>query len=112
MREAHVDLPGHNEKIRVPARCYVKLHPLELPFTDGMETTVFGLACFGSAERKFGKISGVCSPPMNYPGAYTLNPTNQGVCSAMTGHNGVVRVVFSASDRFLRNAVQGVLAIP
>ena len=104
MPEANEALPGGNEKIPVPVRRYVNLYPLELRFPDGMESALFGLRCFGSAERKFREIRGAYSTSMDYPRGYTPNPTNQEMCSAPTGQNEVVRAIFPASDCFLRSA--------
>ena len=39
-------------------------------------------------------MSGVFSTAVGYAGGYTPNPTYQEVCSGLTGHNEVVRVVY------------------
>jgi peptide-methionine (S)-S-oxide reductase len=57
-------------------------------------TQLFGLGCFWGAERKFWGIHGVFSTSVGYAGGYTPNPNYQEVCSGMTGHNEVVRVVY------------------
>ncbi len=87
-------LPGRSDRMLVPARHFVLDRPLLPPFPDGMETALFGLGCFWGAERKFWEASGVFSTSVGYAGGYTLNPTYQEVCSGLTGHNEVVRVVF------------------
>lgn len=56
--------------------------------------TLFGMGCFWGAERHFWQIPGVYSTAAGYAGGYTPNPTYQEVCTGMTGHNEVVRVVF------------------
>jgi peptide-methionine (S)-S-oxide reductase len=55
---------------------------------------MFGLGCFWGAERKFWQLQGVWTTMVGYAGGYTRNPTYKEVCSGMTGHNEVVRVVF------------------
>ena len=87
-------LRGRNDRMPVPARHFVLDSPLLPPFPDGMETAVFGLGCFWGAERKFWEASGVYSTSVGYAGGSTPNPTYQEVCSGLTGHNEVVRVVF------------------
>ena len=55
---------------------------------------MFGLGCFWGAERKFWQQEGVYSTSVGYAAGMTPNPTYEEVCSGMTGHNEVVRVVF------------------
>jgi peptide-methionine (S)-S-oxide reductase len=55
---------------------------------------MFGLGCFWGAERKFWQQDGVYSTAVGYAAGMTPNPTYEEVCSGMTGHNEVVRVVF------------------
>jgi peptide-methionine (S)-S-oxide reductase len=59
-----------------------------------MELALFGLGCFWGAERKFWQTPGVYSTAVGYAAGFTPNPTYDEVCSGMTGHNEVVRVVF------------------
>ena len=87
-------LPGRSEKMQVPARHYVNGHSLEAPYPEGMATALFGLGCFWGAERKFWELEGVYTTAVGYAGGYTPNPTYQEVCSGMTEHNEVVRVVY------------------
>lgn len=87
-------LPGRSEPMPVPERHFVNNNPLQPPYPDGMEIAMFGLGCFWGAERKFWQQSGVFVTAVGYAGGVTPNPTYQEVCSGMTGHNEVVRVVF------------------
>ena len=86
-------LPGRDEKMPVPERHYVNGNPLTPPFPDGMELAMFGMGCFWGAERKFWELPGVFTTAVGYAGGYTPNPTYKEVCTGMTGHNEVVRVV-------------------
>ena len=87
-------LPGRPEKIRVPDKHFVLGTPLEPPFPEGMEQAVFGMGCFWGAERMFWEMEGVYTTAVGYAAGYTPNPTYEEVCSAKTGHNEVVLVVF------------------
>ena len=87
-------LPGRAEKMRVPKQHYVNGHELEPPYPEGMELALFGLGCFWGAEKYFWQLPGVHVTAVGYAGGPTPNPTYQEVCSGMTGHNEVVRVVF------------------
>lgn len=87
-------LPGRSQPLQVPNRHYVNGNPLQPPYPEGMEIAMFGLGCFWGAERKFWQLEGVYSTSVGYAAGSTPNPTYEEVCTGMTGHNEVVRVVF------------------
>ncbi|MBL1178745.1 peptide-methionine (S)-S-oxide reductase MsrA [Pantanalinema sp. GBBB05] len=87
-------LPGRSEAMPVTDRHFVNGNPLQPPYPAGLEMAMFGLGCFWGAERKFWQQAGVFSTAVGYAAGVTPNPTYQEVCSGMTGHNEVVRVVF------------------
>ncbi len=87
-------LPGRAEPMAVPAAHFVNGRPLKPPYPAGLELAMFGLGCFWGAEKRFWQIAGVYVTAVGYAGGYTPNPTYEEVCSGMTGHNEVVRVVF------------------
>ncbi|WP_370152694.1 peptide-methionine (S)-S-oxide reductase MsrA [Ferrovibrio sp.] len=88
-------LPGRDTPMAVPARHFVNGNPLLPPFAEGLELALFGLGCFWGAERKFWQAGpGIHSTAVGYAAGYTPNPTYEEVCSGLTGHNEVVRVVF------------------
>jgi peptide-methionine (S)-S-oxide reductase len=94
-------LPGRATRMRVPEKHFVLGSPLEPPFPAGMQLALFGMGCFWGAERKFWEAPGVFSTSVGYAGGSTPNPTYEEVCSGLTGHNEVVRVVFDpAAIRF------------
>ncbi len=92
--DAEEALPGRNEKTSVPRQHYVNGHPLEPPYPQGMEMALFGMGCFWGAERLFWQLSGVYVTAVGYAGGITPNPTYREVCTGMTGHAEVVRVVY------------------
>ncbi|MEN9214498.1 MAG: peptide-methionine (S)-S-oxide reductase MsrA [Gloeomargarita sp. DG02_4_bins_56] len=87
-------LPGRSTAMPVPEKHYVNGNRLTPPFPAGMELAMFGMGCFWGAEKKFWQMPGVYSTMVGYAAGFTPNPTYQEVCTGMTGHNEVVRVVF------------------
>jgi len=87
-------LPGRAERVAVPPEHFVLGTPLVPPWPDGFEDAVFAMGCFWGAERKFWTAPGVYSTAVGYAGGATPNPSYREVCSGMTGHTEVVRVVF------------------
>ena len=90
-------LPGRDRPMEVPERHFANGARLEPPFPPGSALATFGMGCFWGAERKFWTIPGVVSTMVGYAGGYTPNPTYEEVCSGLTGHAEVVRVVFDPS---------------
>ena len=87
-------LPGRTERMQVPARHFVNGNPLEAPFPEGLRLALFGMGCFWGAERKFWSLPGVYSTSVGYAAGLTPNPSYEEVCTGLTGHNEVVRVVY------------------
>lgn len=87
-------LPGRAAIMPVPASHFVTGHRLVPPFPDGMELAMFGMGCFWGAERGFWQLPGVYSTMVGYAAGITPNPHYDEVCSGMTGHTEVVRLVF------------------
>jgi len=88
-------LPGRSESMPIPAQHYVNGNSMKPPYPDNLAIAMFGMGCFWGAERKFWQLDkGIYITAVGYAGGVTPNPTYEEVCSGMTGHNEVVRVVY------------------
>ncbi len=87
-------VPGRPTPLAVTDRHFVNGRPILPPFPEHLELALFGLGCFWGAERSFWQLPGVYVTAVGYAGGLTPNPTYEEVCSGLTGHNEVVRVVF------------------
>ena len=65
---------------------------MEIP--NDFEVIILGMGCFWGAEKIFWQLDGVYHTSVGYAGGYTKNPTYDEVCSGLTGHTEVVRVVY------------------
>jgi len=59
---------------------------------------IFGCGCFWGAEKCFWKLPGVVTTSVGYAGGNKTNPTYYEVCSGITGHSEVVRVVWDKRE--------------
>jgi peptide-methionine (S)-S-oxide reductase len=87
-------LPGRETETPITNEHFVLGTPLKPPFPEGAQSAVFGLGCFWGAERKFWEAPGVITTAVGYAAGETANPSYEEVCSARTGHNEVVLVVW------------------
>lgn len=94
MPEAAEALPGRRTPLEVPQAHFVNGHRIVPPFPAGLREAVFGLGCFWGAERLFWQLPGVYSTAVGYAGGLTPNPTYEEVCTGLTGHAEVVRVIY------------------
>jgi len=61
---------------------------------EGYKSIILGMGCFWGAEKIFWDLNGIYHTSVGYAGGYTKNPTYEEVCSGLTGHTEVVRLVY------------------
>jgi peptide-methionine (S)-S-oxide reductase len=98
MPDADTALPGRDRQMPVPERHFVLDAPLRGPFPQDTEQVIFGAGCFWGVEKSFWQTEGVYTTAVGYAAGLTPNPTYEEVCSARTGHNEVVLVVYRPSE--------------
>ena len=59
---------------------------------------IFGCGCFWGAEKCFWKLPGVITTSVGYAGGETKNPSYYEVCSGITGHAEVVKVIWNENQ--------------
>ena len=95
-------LAGRGEPLPLHNVHHVHGRPLRGDRADGgftgLEMVDLGLGCFWGAERRFWQQPGVFTTAVGYAGGGTPNPTYDEVCSGMTGHTEVVRVVYDPAQ--------------
>jgi peptide-methionine (S)-S-oxide reductase len=60
-------------------------------------TAYFATGCFGGAERRVWQMDGVLETSVGYMGGIRPNPSYEQVCTGVTGHAEMVKVVFDES---------------
>lgn len=87
-------LPGRSKAMPMAETHFVSGRTMTADVPDGMEVAIFGMGCFWGVERIFWKLPGVWLTMVGYSGGFTPHPSYEEVCTGMTGHNEVVRVVY------------------
>jgi len=87
-------LPGRETPLCIPERHFINDNPIAPPFPDSIQEAVFALGCFWGAERFFWQQSGVFSTAVGYAGGITPNPSYKELCTGLTGHTEVIKVLF------------------
>ena len=80
---------SHNNTLHRILKTYIKKDP---NFNE--DEIIFGCGCFWGAEKCFWKLPGVVTTSVGYAGGNKINPNYYEVCSGLTGHSEVVRVVW------------------
>ena len=88
-------LPGRETAICIPENHFVTDQPISPPFPENIEEAIFAMGCFWGAERFFWQQTGVFSTAVGYAGGLTPNPTYKELCTGLTGHTEVVKVIFN-----------------
>ena len=71
---------------------------ISFPGGGKLEQAMFGMGCFWGAEKKFWELEGVKLTAVGYAGGTTRNPNYRDVCTGLTGHNEVVKVLFDPAE--------------
>ena len=71
---------------------------ISFPKDGKLEQAIFGMGCFWGAEKKFWELKGVKLTAVGYAGGITKNPNYRDVCTGLTGHNEVVKVLFDPTE--------------
>ena len=68
------------------------------PEDNKLEQAMFGMGCFWGAEKKYWELKGVKLTAVGYAGGVSKSPSYQDVCTGLTGHNEVVKLLFDPSE--------------
>ena len=96
MPKEETALPGRDTSITISDKHFVLGTSQTSPKEENLNFAMFGMGCFWGAERKFWEIPDIKTTSVGYAGGYTPHPLYEEVCSGMTGHNEVVRVIFDS----------------
>jgi len=87
-------LPGRDYAMPITNRHFVTGNPIAPPYPKHLLEALFGMGCFWGAERKFWQFPFVFSTAVGYSGGFTPNLTYDELCTGLTGHNEVVKVIY------------------
>ena len=73
---------------------YIFKKEISFPQDSKLEQAIFGMGCFWGAEKKFWELDGVKLTAVGYAGGISKDPSYKDVCTGLTGHNEVVKVLF------------------
>ncbi len=99
-------LPGRSTEMSLHNFHAVLGGTLKPPFAADCHEMIIGMGCFWGAERKFWQTPGVISTAVGYSAGFTPNPTYREVCTGMTGHNEVVRVIYQPNMLSIEQLLQ------
>ena len=71
---------------------------LKAELKNNEQEILFGCGCFWGAEKGFWRLPGIISTAVGYAGGEKENPTYRDVCTGLTGHTEVVRVVWNNNE--------------
>ncbi|NOQ16553.1 MAG: peptide-methionine (S)-S-oxide reductase MsrA [Methyloprofundus sp.] len=87
-------LPGRTSAICTPENHFITANPICPPLPKHIEESIFAMGCFWGAERFFWQQQGIYSTAVGYAGGSTPNPTYKELCTGLTGHTEVVKIMF------------------
>lgn len=82
-----------NNKLLIDNKVVIKSSNM----SENSDTIYLGAGCFWCVEAVFAELQGIASVMPGYMGGHVPNPTYKQVCSGLTGHAEVCRVVFDPS---------------
>jgi peptide-methionine (S)-S-oxide reductase len=86
-------LPGRPDPIPTAETHFLSGLPLKSPVPEGMGEVILAMGCFWGVERVFWQVPGVWLTMVGYAAGHTPNPTYKEVCTGLTGHTEVVRLI-------------------
>lgn len=86
-------LPGRPNPIPTAETHFLSGLPLKSPVPEGMGEMILAMGCFWGVERVFWQVPGVWLTMVGYAAGHTPNPTYKEVCTGLTGHTEVVRLI-------------------
>lgn len=85
---------------------YINGLPLNISAPIGYEEIILGMGCFWGPERLFWQTQGILTTAVGYSGGNTKNPTYDTVCSGLTNHNEVVKLIFNEKEISLKTILK------
>ena len=76
---------------------------MTFPNDERLDQAMFGMGCFWGAEKKFWGIEGVKLTAVGYAGGMSKDPSYKDVCTGLTGHNEVVKILFDPLEVSFEN---------
>ena len=93
-----INFNKHTEKFNKKVLHTILKNDLFAELKDNEEEILFGCGCFWGTEKGFWRLPGVISTAVGYAGGEKNNPSYREVCSGLTGHTEVVRVVWNINE--------------
>ena len=87
-----------SKKIRKKMLHTILKNDLSAELKNNEEEILFGCGCFWGAEKGFWRLPGIISTAVGYAGGEKEDPNYREVCSGLTGHTEVVRVVWNKNE--------------
>ncbi len=74
--------------------------------SNATDTITLGAGCFWCVEAVFQDINGVISATSGYTGGQTKDPTYKDICTGLTGHAEVIKLVYDPSVVSLKEILE------
>ena len=87
-----------SKKVRKKMLHTILKNDISAELKNNEEEILFGCGCFWGAEKGFWRLPGIISTAVGYAGGEKEDPSYREVCSGLTGHTEVVRVVWNKNE--------------